>query len=1838
MNTTQNQVTDALTEAIKTIADSSVQSKDATLTIEAEIVDVIDEGLGTYTVKYLGNKFEATTAHTEVTYQIGDIVYVVVPNGNFDKNKIILSPAAPSVAGYAASSSSNGSIYINMGDNLFNRVNDISLCSWRPTEGTLSVDTKGFCSLFKGALQDSRTFNFTCKIRTDIDKERRSKGNYGLELYLPVIQNINGQSVRKDYVVTLDVNNITGDPYNLQSFALQNIYFTFPEDMDIFIWTPPEGYWNPQPPATDVPRIRYFVKDFLGEDITGTKPDDIFITDIQVLPAIEIKEENMPGYNIIIRASGGNSFLTGRSDDVKTLSVLTFLNGKQTKNDAFDCYWFKENVGINSIDNDKYHRLGGIGWEILNNVKETTYLEDGKPIYQYVTNDYTQKILQTDIHYDTVFKCVLAKDINTEKPIIRSATITIKNLQNNATISLKTENGSTSFANGIGSVVLQLDYYEDTITNVVQSDYNVGYYWQKTDKFGNIINNFTYEIKELNKQINGAYRTKIKCPISDIDEVSIFKCTVYIEVNKQRLIVNQIIGTVSLMITAGQLSNGHIEVINDNKLYKYDADGNSPTSLGQYSGALSDYITTIDPIEIKLYKSDGTEFTYEEYAVTDISWLVPINSMIALTSAQQEDTTSNPGYYTITGKYPYNNKLDYRIATSYNYNKVDNTIIIKASSVSSVLKDTLSTIARLTFLKDGEGGTNGTSYSAVVKYNNYSYGENNHKFQLIYAADVQKWYIFDPGKETDCYSPFPNDPSSYNDYVSFSVSCYLQGEPVSSQTTKWSIFDSGHEKNSSYISATSPLKLSDRYTNGCFVLSGNNMSGPEDVFCTIIQAEVTCTSSQQGAPTIIYAYYPVECTYIAYESYLENFILYLKDGFSKVLYKSDGSNPQYDQKSSFLLAGYYYSDLSDYFYGQWKNSPNITVTNTTLLENKVKPTSKFDNGVSNNYVQLIIKSSQERVTKITQKLTDLNRNKTDLEKLIEYYQTLQSNLSVFSDFYNYYSYYEDLLKETTSFYSIKTNLTDTIKDLMDKAKQIQTITEQYKKKDNGSTDINVNNIYNIIRNRIGTLNILSDLCSQLGVNDVITQINDITPESLLVTKISYTGLPERDCYYSINNFIDSYNYIVNNIYSNCLNSLNKSRIISQERTAKRIMAWLTQFSDDIRLDNLTKSYNGYKIECYRYTGLLKAIEGRVNSASDQTDTYSYNLILNNILRPIYNDLVWYISFTNGGGYNSTIEDLNTQLDKLLVEINLLTTYKDIATEMYLYNRSTISCCRPIVMTYNRYEMSFLNGWDGNKLQTADGYIIAPQVGAGIKNSDNSFTGIVLGTKQVKERANGQIGLFGYNYGIQTMFLNSRNGSASFGETGAGQIILDPSDKKAIIKSGNYNNSNSNEIFVRVYQNVDYSSNSNPSELAYWEYVLNNDSSAYIYVETTDTRPIANKAYYKKTDIKGGMLIDLTTPEIKFGTGNFSVTKEGHITAKGGGTIAGWEIDDNNLYSKATNQNKITIHSGDGTGHWEESVYIYDYPCIFSGTHNKIDSSTTGFYLGPNGLSICNSTRSRLELSTSGDPKIFSGNHNELSSTTKGFYLGQDGFSICNGTSSRFEISTDGNPKLFSNSHNELSSTRNGFYLGNDGLSIGSKVYIDNSGTLRLGNGAVADSGKHWTISGNYYDSYIAYGTQGSSGSVYIGTDKISLGEDFFVRNDGYLEAKNALIKGTVQAEHGSIGGWTITQTSLTNGNVSINSSANAAIVGPNGYIDLEGEIGSDGTDFRGCHISANNVCFSAGKIWTTRQRGATTLYEGKDCHYKIKTGYKDNYLRLRFINGLLVEHETYGDWSGGGEG
>jgi hypothetical protein len=67
-----------------------------------------------------------------------------------------------------------------------------------------------------------------------------------------------------------------------------------------------------------------------------------------------------------------------------------------------------------------------------------------------------------------------------------------------------------------------------------------------------------------------------------------------------------------------------------------------------------------------------------------------------------------------------------------------------------------------------------------------------------------------------------------------------------------------------------------------------------------------------------------------------------------------------------------------------------------------------------------------------------------------------------------------------------------------------------------------------------------------------------------------------------------------------------------------------------------------------------------------------------------------------------------------------------------------------------------------------------------------------------------------------------------------------------------------------------------------------------------------------TSAKTGMLIDLTTPEIRFGSGNFSVDASGSLIAKGGGTIAGWNISDYQLWKDSTGMNSVSIAGATGS--------------------------------------------------------------------------------------------------------------------------------------------------------------------------------------------------------------------------------------------------------------------------------------------------------------------------------------
>lgn len=1689
MDTDLNTLSSALLQSIDAMAQSAADDTNRTLTIEAKVVEVIDAGIGTYKVEYLGNTFEATAAHTEIVYDVDEIVYVIVPCGDFDKNKVILSPVSPVTATYA--STQGGASFITLGDNLFASVADVELCTYHPHDADpagsdaspyVDINTTGFAQLFKEALKDSRTFNFSCRIKTDIDKSRRSKGNYGLVLDIPVIQ----ENTQKFYSVVLDINNIKGDPYNLSAEALQNFYFTLPADMEY--------------DDSRVPDIRSFVVNFMG-DYSEAAPNDIWIKDIRLLSTLEVAEDQMTGYYMTLTASQGTSFLASRTFDTKTIRPTIYLNGKVTQLKNFDCYWFKENCLIDT-ENEKFNRFGGLGWEILNTKTDTIIGNDGTETYQYVTNDYDWEITQESIHSCTRFKCVLVKGED-----IVSQTIAIRNLAASTDIQLVSATGSNQYTGNVGKIRLVLRYYEAGITTINNSSAAVNYAWQRFDKLGNYIDNNFYTIDRFNEKvtINGKtyFETEISYDTSEVDESNLIHCTVYTESAGSAKVIQNIIGTESILITTGAAPTYRVNVINGDKIYKYDADGDSP-KVADYDGPLSSAIKAINPIEITLFKPDGTEFTSDEYAVTKIEWLVPVNSLIKLDAAQKTDTASNPGYYTISGSYNNYKSLSYDIANTYNKKKADNTIFIKAYFRDNIAEG----VANLRFLKDGEGGTNGSKYSAIVTWNGYGYGERNsaglmNKMQLIYAVDHAAWYIYNPA--TGNITPFNSNQAQ------FKVDLYCDGEKIPAQEVSWTIFDVGYV----YDGIKTPVTIS---TNGVLNLNGNNWTDFSDNYCATIEAK--CRGKKSGiddsltdSEEYVYAYYPIEMTYVRYYHYLKGIVPTLDGGYDQVIYASDGTNPQYDNSENFIITdSLYNNDAGDMYDYNWSGSSNVSVQkNSTDKSCKVTPTTKFDNGAAKNFVRVSLVTSDNAASILSQKISDTQNALRIAKDRLNYYKQLQNAISILTAF-NYDSYVADLQK-AGNLYQTKTNLVRTLEELLNRLEKIYSLCVNYEDADS-QIHSRINQI-NDIKNKITNL---INYSNQLGINSsATTKIKQIAPSALLINEIIVTGksLPFLT---TVNDSIKRYNNQVNTVYTNYYKQLNDN-FIDLVSIVQQVVNALNSYTSNSKWNALVSSYHGISEQVYLYSGLWTNLKTYINSLSGD-NTYSYDKVISNVLKPMK---IALDSFKNIS-YNDNIDTLNNSVTSLRTS---LTEYQSMQLPSSTQHYAHI---KPIIMLFNRYEMSNINGWDGNKTQVEDGYILSPQVGAGKKdNSTNQFTGIVMGVKQtdVKTNDNQRIGMFGFHKGVQSLFLNAEDGSAILGKSDAGQIIIDPSQSKGLLYSSNFFNNYNDK----------------------------------------DGKP---KSYGTSNWAKQGMLIDLTTPEIRFGNGNFVVESNGHITAAGGGSIAGWKINDTQIYSNVKETNgRITLDSGaswDGSSYDSKGNKVYKYSAgkIYSHKHGSLENTGQGFYLGNDGLSIGNTIR--ITATEGGQVlvgRVTGSRYWKINGNSSESYIGYNADSFASS-------------KLSDSDKYSIGGNASSVYIGTDGIRLGNKFAVDEYGNLVTKHLIAKEGGNigGWTIgSSSLTAKNIEINATGS-----IQTSGFSSGNDtgWKITSGGY-----AYFNHIEANKSGSIGGWTISSDKLSGGDMTIRSEG--SLYGPGWSITSKGDANFDS-------VTANKVwSFGSGSnTWSNK--------------------------------------------------
>lgn len=126
--------------------------------------------------------------------------------------------------------------------------------------------------------------------------------------------------------------------------------------------------------------------------------------------------------------------------------------------------------------------------------------------------------------------------------------------------------------------------------------------------------------------------------------------------------------------------------------------------------------------------------------------------------------------------------------------------------------------------------------------------------------------------------------------------------------------------------------------------------------------------------------------------------------------------------------------------------------------------------------------------------------------------------------------------------------------------------------------------------------------------------------------------------------------------------------------------------------------------------------------------------------------------------------------------------------VYCVKENNYYWSQPILIYKHRYDFDILNSWNGGlKTDEANGTIMANMFGAGRKNEDNTFSGVMMGDMSKgtdNDSTYAETGIYGLYKGDVSFALKD-NGTATFGIAGRGQIHIDGND--STIKSSGYTN-------------------------------------------------------------------------------------------------------------------------------------------------------------------------------------------------------------------------------------------------------------------------------------------------------------------------------------------------------------------------------------------------------------------------------------------------------------------
>lgn len=891
------QISDTLLEAMQIISDKNISKTEYGTTIQGNIVECKDPSIGKYLVKYQDSLMEAYSTSPSVQYPKNTSVYLFTTNGKLGEMKVILG-----------STKQLGSNYIEefMGQEYYDTSNNfieddgyvIELCSYTSKEENI-YEKDGAENLITLSdnifqkLQNSNYLKISGTIETNLPYNQKYYGRYGIRITLLMKNSATGNLEEQDYY--FDSNNFIGNPYEYRVPSTQSV--SYPIDSANF---------------AAVVRITTFVQGFPNQVQGDQEPPaaDIFISNLTINGSYRLSETEKNTIGVILTAPKGYIFTKDNNlEDTRPIKAGLRARMKQVDLEAqgAQVYWFKEDLNINTMS-PGYLRVGGLGWRCLNPASAT----DNPLVYQFEPS-ITIDIKKEDVQFtkESKFKCVIRYD---NKSYTKQFII----FNNGASRQVTLEStAGTSFSCSAGHPNLICRIWET-------SDGERRDITKRKDKNGNKVFIFKWQVcnsqnvtkvleqdseeriqeyendkaalRNINAILNGTeepddnkeYKETLKTRFNINKEADQIPYEEFIEVLQERikryesnqhivenilysLDLHQIIdysifkcscyegdtcyGTANITIKNTQIPNdGYVLAINNgDQVFLYDEEGTSLHSAGL------DQPYSIRDLSFSLFHN-GEEISQDDLKNgVAPTWKVPLKD--TMLEIETTENSSDENYKYIIGQ-----TLPIDVKNVYNPSLSNNDIYLILRYKDLVL----TTKTNFGFSKEGELGTNGTKYqfkiatdTPVIKYNNINGEWEKNPITII----PELW----------CNG----QKESIANIINWNILKNNLNRNKKNKLQEWSYFsDNGEPSEENENNRTINLK--------------NNLGAPDNNLVNIIQATLT---GPEG-----YKYYSVLPFVSIYEYFNNNnyqIQFNLDSGFRTAVYKSDGTQPKYDNRLPF---------------------------------------------------------------------------------------------------------------------------------------------------------------------------------------------------------------------------------------------------------------------------------------------------------------------------------------------------------------------------------------------------------------------------------------------------------------------------------------------------------------------------------------------------------------------------------------------------------------------------------------------------------------------------------------------------------------------------------------------------------------------------------------------------------------------------------------------------------------------------------------------------------------------------------------------------------------------------